>query len=526
MREPTEHIYPGVCVLFAVLLTQSGCGGGAATSARAVAAPPQSPPPAPAQFTLGVFEPSTNFANMCATARVGAQFPDSQGTTTDENDWLRSWSNELYLWYDEIVDRDPASYTTPQYFDLMKTIATTASGAPKDQFHFSIPTEEWEALSQSGLSAGYGARFSVIAPTVPREIVVAYIDVNSPASTAGLVRGVRVLEVDGVSVASGADVDTLNAGLFPGGDGEDHVFVVQDLGSASSRTITLRSVIVTDDPVRNVNIINTASGPVGYLFFTQHIAPSEHELIDAIEVLSASGVTDLILDIRYNRGGFLDIANELAYMIAGGAAAAGRVFSELQFNAKHPSFNPVTGAALAADFFHSTTQGFSTDPGEPLPTLNLSRVFVLTGTDTCSASEAIMNGLRGIDFEVIQIGSRTCGKPYGFYAADNCATTYFSIQFRSVNAKGFGDYPDGFSPQNLTQVGAVALPGCGVADDYENPLGAPAEARVAAALDYREGLGCPVATTSTPTNAHSLRKETTASGAITAARIPGAVKRQ
>ena len=57
--------------------------------------------------------------------------------------------------------------------------------------------------------------------------------------------------------------------------------------------------------------------------------------------------------------------------------------------------------------------------------------------------------LRGIDIEVIQIGSTTCGKPYGFYGLDNCGTTYFTVQFRGVNAKGYGDYSDGFSPSNL-----------------------------------------------------------------------------
>ena len=91
--------------------------------------------------------------------------------------------------------------------------------------------------------------------------------------------------------------------------------------------------------------------------------------------------------------------------------------------------------------FHSTTQGFSATPGQPLPTLNLPRVFVLTGPDTCSASESIINSLRGIGVEVVQIGSTTCGKPYGFYPQDNCGTTYFSIEFRGVNAMNFGDYP-------------------------------------------------------------------------------------
>ncbi len=92
-------------------------------------------------------------------------------------------------------------------------------------------------------------------------------------------------------------------------------------------------------------------------------------------------------------------------------------------------------------------------------------MFVLTGNGTCSASEAIINGLRGVDVQVIQIGATTCGKPYGFYPQDNCGTTYFSIEFKGVNAKGFGDCADGFSPATPARLPAQ-LPGCSVADDF------------------------------------------------------------
>jgi carboxyl-terminal processing protease len=144
------------------------------------------------------------------------------------------------------------------------------------------------------------------------------------------------------------------------------------------------------------------------------------------------------------------------------------------------------------DLFRSTAAGI--DPaasGLPLPSLNLSTVFVLTGPGTCSASEAIINGLRGIDIKVVQIGSTTCGKPYGFYPFDNCGTTWFSIQFKGANAKGFGDYADGFAPQDTVQAQGTKIPGCSVADDFTHPLGHPDEARLAAALVYSDGGGCP-----------------------------------
>ncbi|MCZ0943338.1 MAG: peptidase, partial [Gammaproteobacteria bacterium] len=90
-------------------------------------------------------------------------------------------------------------------------------------------------------------------------------------------------------------------------------------------------------------------------------------------------------------------------------------------------------------------------------------------------------------------GNATCGKPYGFYPTGNCGTTYFTIQFRGVNAKGFGDYADGFFPSATLGADDAALPGCAVADDFDHGFGDPNEARLAAALHYREQGACPCA---------------------------------
>ena len=224
---------------------------------------------------------------------------------------------------------------------------------------------------------------------------------------------------------------------------------------------------------------------VGYLLFNDHLATAERQLIAAIEQMQAAPINDLVLDLRYNGGGFLAIASQLAYMIAGPAYTAGQTFERLEFNDKHTSVNPFTGEALTPVPFYSTTLGLSTARGQPLPTLNLTRVYVLTGGTTCSASESIINGLRGVNLQVIQIGSSTCGKPYGFVPTDNCGTTYFSVHFKGVNAAAFGDYTDGFSPSNIAGPAGTLVPGCSVADDFAAALGATNEDRLAAALAHR-----------------------------------------
>jgi carboxyl-terminal processing protease len=175
-------------------------------------------------------------------------------------------------------------------------------------------------------------------------------------------------------------------------------------------------------------------------------------------------------------------------MVAG-PATEGKTFEELTYNDHYPTTSPFDGQPIEPMPFFSEAIGFSVAEGDPLPTLALERVFVLTGPGTCSASESVMNGLRGINIEVIQVGETTCGKPFGYIPQDNCGTTYFSIQFQGVNHKGFGDYADGFSAGAEDE--PAGLPGCVVADDFTHQLGDPEEARLAAALAYRADGACP-----------------------------------
>jgi C-terminal processing protease CtpA/Prc len=446
-------------------------------------------------FTAGTFLPSASLAAKCQTPRVGtdsatgAAHPDTQGTADDEKAFLRSWTNELYLWYREVPDLDwaTAASTPIDYFNLLKTSAVTASGKPKDQFHFTYDTAQWRALAVSGVQVGYGVQW-VVKGTPPRSILVAYNEPGSPAAEAGIERGASIVTIDGVDVANGTDTATLNAGLSPSAVGETHTFTLLDRGAAEPRTVTLAAASVVGTPVQNVGTVPGTRGEVGYILFNDHLATSEAGLVAAITQLRDAGIEDLVLDIRYNGGGYLEIAAELGFMIAGPERTAGKTFERTTFNDKHPDRNPITGEPLAGIGFPSTAYGFSATPGEALPHLDLPRVFVLTSRDTCSASEAVINGLRGVDVEVIQIGLTTCGKPYGFYPRDNCGTTYFSIQLQGVNDKGFGDYADGFVPAGT---GPAGLPGCVAADDLAHALGARDERLLSTALQLRATGQCP-----------------------------------
>ena len=145
----------------------AGCGGGGSSSpSRSV------PVPTPIQdedpdFEAGVFQSANLFKDFCGDPRRNTAedvFPDMLGSFEEEGYWLRSWSNETYLWYDEIVDVDPALYATSEagvadYFELLKTTETTPSGNPKDRFHYTRDTAEYEAEREQGVSAGYGASY-------------------------------------------------------------------------------------------------------------------------------------------------------------------------------------------------------------------------------------------------------------------------------------------------------------------------------------------------------------------------------
>ncbi|MCL1048641.1 S41 family peptidase [Shewanella abyssi] len=482
-------------LVIAASLGLSACGGGGSTGSDSIE-PPATGGSVTPTWVQGQFASDASLANQCSANQTG--------NTLTEKLWLRSWSDDTYLWYSEIIDRDPAPYSVAEYFDLLLTDELSDSGSRKDNFHFSMSTDEWNALNQSGASVGYGINFELTngSQSAARKVTVTYNEPDSPASENNVTRGAVIVEIDGVSVQDANDsasIDILNAGLFPSQNGKQTTFTIRDLGAALDRTVTLTAQTIVSTPVQNTKTIQTTSGKVGYLQFNAHIATAERGLFDALTILSQAGVDDLVIDLRYNGGGLLAMASQLGYMIAGEEATAERTFEKTNFNDKYPNVNPVTNQSLSPMPFIDESLGFNTGllaAGSPLPTLDLKRVYVLTTAGTCSASEALMNGLRGVDIEVIQIGGTTCGKPYGFYPTPNCETTYFTIQFKGVNDKGFGEYSDGFVPSTSPTL-ASEVQGCMLDDDLGHALGDTDERLLSAALYYRDNERCPTIATST-----------------------------
>ncbi len=500
------------------ILTACGGGGGGSTATPPTSVSPPTPPTSQGPtWTQGVFEPASTFKDQCAAPRSGVDiegnsFPDQQGTLLEELFWLRSWTDETYLWNDEVTDRDPAGFSDRlSYFAVLKTDAVEASGEDRDDFHFSQSTEAFLAARNSVGNPGFGASLAVLQGSRPRDIRVAYTEPNSPASrpVGGVVpfpRGTRILEIDGADVVNGfttqAEIDQLNTILFsPASIGETYAFRVQDT-DGTIRTVNLTTEDISRKPVLTTSVINTATGNVGYIMFnTFSPFSSEEEIILAMQTMQSAGVSDLVLDMRYNGGGLLAVASQVAYMIAGPSRTSGAAFEQLVFNAGAGNVNPVTGARNDPIPFYNEVLGFdsgsSLSTGASLPALNLNRVFILSTGRTCSASEAVINGLRGVDVEVVLIGNTTCGKPYGFYPQDNCGETYYTIQFQGTNNKGFGAYADGFIPSNSTANFGVRISGCQVGDDLNNPLGSTAEGLLAAALNYRTSNSCPAVSSKT-----------------------------
>lgn len=428
----------------------------------------------------------TSLAQRCSPNnpyRGDATAATGTGTLAIERSWIRSYIDEAYLWYEKVPAVDTASYNndTPQGF--MSSISgyfKALTGIPEDRFSFVYSTKAWQDLTISGVSLAYGAEWVIGSTSAPYNVRIGYIDPNSPASAASLMRGDTIESINGTAVNQLSYQD-LRSHLYPS-DTTQRNFVFSRAGTPLS-AVNMSATNIVKTPVLNASVVNVNGQKIGYMVFNDHLVTAEAQLIEAINTFKSQQVSDLVLDMRYNGGGYLYIASRLAYMIAGPdftyTEGTSKTFEKLQFNSKRTADN----ARPATPFYNTSciaNANFQCTSTQPLPTLNLGRVYVLTSGGTCSASESVINGLRGVGVEVHLVGTNTCGKPYGFSAKDNCGISYFPIEFKGVNAVGFGDYASGFAAA------------CTAGDDLSRQLGDTSEAKFATALYMRaNGNACP-----------------------------------
>lgn len=391
----------------------------------------------------------------------GGSSPSSSPQQEAEKAWVRSYLDDVYLWYNEIVDVSAGNYPLPA--DYFKALLVKS----RDRYSFTAPRAEVESVMKEGVDVGYGVKWGWAGGS---HLFAFYVDPNAPAALY-FSRGAELIAVNGTTIAS-LSSNALNSALFPSQSGASVNLTIRMPNTSTTKIVTLTSAQFSIATIEQPQILTVSGvGKVGYLLFNEHLRTSEQPLINAMAYFKQQGVNELVLDMRYNSGGYLIIAEEVASMI-GGAPVQGKVFDRLIFNAKHQSnTNDPNNTALF------TNQDSS---GNTIPQLGLPRLFVLTGASTCSASEAIINGLLP-HINVTRIGWTTCGKPYGFRQTNYGANAYFAIEAEGVNANGTDDYKSGFAPT------------CQVSDDIRYPLGNTSEARLSAALYFMQYGSCPTA---------------------------------
>jgi C-terminal peptidase prc len=393
-------------------------------------------------FTIALLCPWSAFAQGPSNCSVVSQ-----------NLWVRDVLNDYYYWYQHLPPSsvvNPASYNSPEaYLEAVRY-------RPIDNSYSYITTAAAnDAFYDDSQVIKYG--FTNVVGTTDIRVIEVWS--GSPADEAGLQRGDRIVEVNGASVASHVTNGTLSAAFGPDVIGQT-ASIVFEKPSGDRRSAQMVKRLTTIPTVSLTRVVEQDGRKIGYLFFRNFVRPSVAALSDAFAALKEAGATELVLDLRYNGGGLVDVAVHLASLI-GGTRTSGQVLLNWEHNDKvGPQLDKVTRFNQA-----------------PEQTLNLQRLVVITTRSSASASELIINSLRPY-MPVAVIGDTTYGKPVGQYGFEFCQKVMAAVAFSLKNANFEGNFFDGIPPT------------CAAADDTSHQLGDTAEGSFAEALNYLRTGAC------------------------------------
>jgi carboxyl-terminal processing protease len=390
----------------------------------------------------------------------GPPAPSASCSVAEQKTWLADYSNEWYFWYRLSPRPNATTYdTAAAYFDALLYTGTDTA-FPKDRWSRSESTESFNRFFGDGASLGWGVSVAGLEVTgqPSQPLLVRYIEAASPAAQQDVRRGDQVLAINGRLAADVIAADDFSA-LSANAAGDVLTLRLQRAGV--ERTVSLTAAVFTLTPVPTSTVVTSPFGKrTGYLVVKDMVSQALAPMDAAFARFKADGVTELVLDLRYNGGGLVSTGGTLASYIAGLRGNA-RNYATLLYNDKRAATN-------------NQSYAFS----NPAASLGLPRVFVLMGRRTCSASEQVINGLRGAGVDVVAVGETTCGKPVGFLPASNCSRTYSMVNFESVNARNEGRYFNGLDAT------------CPAREDFTQPLGSANEPLLGAALDYADNGFC------------------------------------
>jgi C-terminal processing protease CtpA/Prc len=397
-------------------------------------------------------------AFACAAPPAESQSCNALGQTT----FVRDTLDEYYFWYKEMPRVAPALYDSPEaYLEAVRykpvdaTYSYITGRAANDAFYSDSQT----------IAVGLMLRL------VGQEYRVTEVFPDSPASEAGLERGAWVYEINGRTIADYLAKGDLGSAFGPTEIGVQVALRFRDR-SGAERQATATKRLVTIPTVSLTRTFDAAGRRVGYIYFRNFVTPSTQALSDAFAQLKADGANELVLDLRYNGGGLVSVAQHLGGLI-GGAKTQAQVFAEFFHNDKQKSRN--------------STLRFEDKP----QALGLQRMVAITTRSSASASELVINALRPF-IPVTIVGDTTYGKPVGQYGFNFCDKVLAPVAFQLRNAKGEGDFFSGLPAD------------CPAADDADHLLGDPAEASLGEALYFLQNGRCSPAAASSAT-ARALR---------------------